>query len=64
MSEEVPCKIHRIMKVEGRSVKFQLDTGVTCNILSQSDLPPHVTIQPTQQKLSLFDSSLLHPPIQ
>ena len=40
VSEEVPCKIHRIMKVEGRSVKFQLDTRFTCNILSQSDLPP------------------------
>ena len=32
-----------------------------CNILSCLDLPPGVETVPTTQKLTLFDSSLLHP---
>jgi hypothetical protein len=61
VAEKHPGKIYATMNVEGRQVNFQLDTGATCNILSQSDLAPHITIEATQQSLTLFDESRIQP---
>ena len=40
VSEQIPSnKLYATMSVEGKEVRFQLDTGATCNVISQSDLP-------------------------
>ena len=42
------------MVVEGKEVKFQLDTGATCNVLPKEDVPASVKIRQTTQRLTLF----------
>ena len=49
------------MSVEGQEVRFQLDTGASCNVISKSDLPSHVPIQVMCQSLMLFDASKVQP---
>ena len=49
------------MSVEAQEVRLQLDTGASCNVISQSDLPSHVPIQVTCQSLMLFDASRVQP---
>ena len=61
VSEQIPSKLYATVYVEGQEVRFQLDTGASCNVISQSDLPSHVPIQVTCQSLMLFDASKVQP---
>ena len=42
------------MVVEGKEMKFQVDTGATCNVLSKEDVPARVKIRQARQRLTLF----------
>lgn len=44
-----------------KPTQFQMDTGATCNVLTLSDLPDTIQIQPTNQILSLFSKGTLKP---
>lgn len=59
--QQYQTKIYATLEVEGQKVQFQLDTGATCNVVSKSDLAPHVLIEPTCGTLRLFDASSLRP---
>ena len=59
--EQIPSKLYATMSVEGQEVRFQLDTGASCNVISQSDLPSHVPIQVTCQSLMFFYASKVQP---
>ena len=43
------------MVVEGKEVKFQLDTGATCNVLSKENVQASVKIRPATQ-VDIFQS--------
>ena len=47
--------------VRGRSVRFQLDTGATCNVIRRADLPPDQKVEPSATTLSLFNQATLRP---
>ena len=47
--------------VRGRSVRFQLDTGETCNVIRRADLPPDQKVEPSATTLSLFNQATLRP---
>ena len=47
------------MKVGGTNVKFQLDTGATCNVIRKEDAPPGTKIEPTEQQLFMFSKTKL-----
>ena len=52
-------QIFALMEVGGRNVKFQLDTGATCNVIRKEDVPPGTKIEPTEQQLSMFNKTKL-----
>ena len=49
------------MQVRVRQIRFQLDTGATCNVVRQTELPPGILIEPTKQTLSMFSKDTLKP---
>ena len=49
------------MQVGVRQIRFQLDTGATCNVVRQTELPPGILIEPTKQTLSMFSKDTLKP---
>ena len=50
-----PEKVFARLKVDGRLVKFQIDTGASCNILSKSVVGRPEQIQPTNKILCLYN---------
>ena len=52
-------QIFSLMKVGGTDVKFQLDTGATCNVIRKEDVPPGTKIEPTEQQLSMCSKTKL-----
>ena len=55
--------------VRGRSVRFQLDTGATCNVIRRADLPPDQKVRIVQtlknaMKAMEMDGSDLHAKLQ
>ena len=51
-------QIFAVMNVGRQKVKFQLDTGATCNVI-RKDVPPGTDIEPTVQLLSMFNKTKL-----
>lgn len=49
------------MDIEAKSVTFQLDLGATCNVIRKQDLPSGVALQATNQVLSVYNESQVHP---
>ena len=56
-----PSRLFVTRSVAGQPVRFQIDTGATCNVLRQADLPPGCQLKPTANQLSLFDRSRIKP---
>eukprot|EP00118_Oscarella_pearsei_P019232 m.203315 g.203315 ORF g.203315 m.203315 type:complete len:416 (+) comp39621_c2_seq5:1807-3054(+) len=54
-------QVFATMEVEGKPVRFQLDTGSTCNIVRECDLPTGIRVQPTEQMLSLYSNAKMKP---
>ena len=43
------------MKVEGKPVRFQVDSGATCNILTRKDLQSNCKIERTEHRLTMYN---------
>ena len=56
-----PSRLFVTRRVAGQPVRFQIDTGATCNVLRQADLPLGCQLKPTANQLSLFDRSRIKP---
>ena len=50
-------KIFVNLKMEGQIVKFQVDTGATCNVIGSQDIPQGVRLSPTTKVLRLYDAT-------
>ena len=50
-------KIFAMMTVGGTPVRFQVDSGVTCNLISKNTLPKQCQVKPCTQVLSMFNGS-------
>ena len=49
------------LTVAGQGVRFQLDTGATCNVLRKSDVAASVPLQPTSQTLAMYSKDTVKP---
>ena len=45
------------LKMEGQIVKFQVDTGATCNVIGSQDIPQGVRLSPTTKVLRIYDAT-------
>jgi len=45
------------MKVGGQPVRFQVDSGATCNVISKNILPKQCQVTPCTQVLNMFNGS-------
>lgn len=72
MNEEVKCvdehmnaqntkKIYALMKIKGnhRATKFQVDSGATCNVIPEANLPFGTEIKESDQKLSMYNQNTM-----
>ena len=50
-------KIFALMTLAGKSVRFQIDTGATCKLISKADLPTNATINASTNVLVLYNKS-------
>ena len=49
------------MIVGDRPVRFQLDTGATCNVTRDEEVPRGLQIQATQQVLKMYNRTTVKP---
>ena len=55
-------KIHAMMRIGERLVKFQVDSGASCDVMRAADLPArHATMTKTSIVLRLYDNTPLRP---
>ena len=45
------------MEVEGKPVRFQVDSGATCNIIPRKDLPSNCKIGETEHRLTMYNGT-------
>ena len=50
-------KILATMEVEGKPVRFQVDSGATCNIIPRKDLPSNCKIGETEHRLTMYNGT-------
>ena len=56
-SSPFKSKIFATMTVGGQPVRFQVDSGATCNVISKNTLPKQCQVTPCTQVLSMFNGS-------
>ena len=61
VDDKFPKKLETILDVNGRQVRFQLDTGAGCNTIRECDLPEDARIARTNKVLRLYDKSTVPP---
>ena len=64
LSPSFQDKVHAMMKVSDRLVKFKIDSGASCDVLRAADLPPrHLrpAVTETNIVLRLYDNTPLRP---
>ena len=51
------------LSIEGTAVRFQIDTGASCNVIRRNDIPDasRTQIIKTTQRLRLYDNSIVQP---
>ena len=49
-------KLLASMEVGGKLVSMQIDTGATCNVISEFDIPPGTQLSPTNVSLRLYSN--------
>ena len=54
-------KIFATLNLHGKLMRFQVDTGATCNVISRSDLPNQARVTPADSRLRLYDETCLTP---
>ena len=60
-SQRLPLQVFATMRVEAHRVRFQLDTGATCNVLCKKDVPSKVQISSTTQTLTMYNRDMIKP---
>ena len=60
-SQRFPRQVFATMKVEAHHMRFQLDTGATCNVLCKKDVPSRVQISSTTQTLTMYNRDVIKP---
>lgn len=50
-----------MLNVKGHPIKFQIDTGATCNVLRKQDAPSSMRLQETSQVLTQYNGSKIEP---
>ena len=45
------------MLVQGKPIQFQIDTGATCNVLREKDMPSNRKLERCQTELTMFNQS-------
>ena len=63
IKHDYPARIYTWMKVGSRSVKFQVDSGASCDVVRLEDLSErHLqTVTETTEVVRLYNNSSLHP---
>lgn len=56
-SSSFKSKIFAMMTVGGQPVRFQVDSGATCNVISKNILPKQCQVTPCLQVLNMFNGS-------
>ena len=54
-------KIYATMCIQDKPVRFQVDSGATCNLLPHRYLPKDVTLEDTDQRLTMYNKSEMKP---
>ncbi len=54
-----PTKIFANLEIDSKLVKFQVDSGATCNIISRNDLPSSTKVQPNHVNLRMYNGTKL-----
>ena len=60
-SSGYPNKLFKSLVVQAKLVRFQVDTGATCDILRLEEITDKAMINPTTQRLRLYDGTLVTP---
>ena len=55
------AKIFAKMLVEGKVVRFQVDSGATCKIIQRQDLPGKCKIETVNRQLNMYNGSSMKP---
>ena len=61
MGKRFPNKVIAELEMDERKVKFQIDTGASCNVINLANVSPRITLEPTNKVLSLYDQSKVRP---
>ena len=61
MGKRFPNKAIAELEMDERKVKFQIDTGASCNVINLANVSPRITLEPTNKVLSLYDQSKVRP---
>ena len=56
-----PDKLLACLKINGKSITFQLDCGAACKVLRRKDLPENAECHPTNKYLRMYDGTLMKP---
>ena len=60
-SSGFPNKLFKSLVVQGKLMRFQVDTGAICDILRLEDVTGKAMNNPTTQRLRLYDGTLVTP---
>ena len=52
-------KLFTNMRIQQKSVRFQIDTGATMNVIGKSLVPSKCAIEPTTTKLKVYNNTTL-----
>ena len=61
MGKRFPNKVIAELEIDVLKVKFQIDTGASCNVINLANVSPRITLEPTNKVLSLYDQSKVRP---
>jgi hypothetical protein len=50
-------KIFATMKLAGQSIRFQVDSGATCNVICRRDLPKNCRVEQSKKVLHMFNGT-------
>ena len=56
-----PNRLYANLHVKRRQIKFQIETGATCNVIRRQDVPIATRLEQTKQVLTLYDGSRIEP---
>ena len=54
-TQPIKSKIFATMEIKSQPVRFPVDSGAMCNVISKNDLPDECRIAHSKQVLSMFN---------